>query len=466
MQLYNSMTNRKEDFEGRNGEVKIYACGPTVYNFFHIGNGRAFMVYDVLRRYLDYKGYKVTFVQNFTDVDDKIIKKANEEGVKFNAVPKKYIDEYFQDADGLNIRRADVHPKATENIQQIIDLVSTLVEKGHAYAVGGDVYFRVRSFPEYGKLFGQSIDDLEAGARININENKEDALDFALWKAAKEGEPYWESPWGKGRPGWHIECSAMAKRYLGDTIDIHCGGSDLRFPHHENEIAQSECANGCEFSRFWFHVGFVNVNNEKMSKSKNNFFTVRDLAKVYGYEPLRYFAVSAHYRMPINYEPELIMQAKASLDRLYNCVDNLDFLKENATVISRTDEEEKILEKFDVYRQRFEEAMDDDLNTANAIAALFEFAKDINKTVETDKFSKEFYINLKTSFMKLASVLGILYNQGKSELELEVENLINERNEARRNKNFARADEIRDELKERGIILEDTKDGVKWKTIS
>lgn len=465
MQLFNSMTGRKEPLVVKDNTVRIYACGPTVYNFFHIGNGRSFIVYDVLRRYLEYKGYTVNFVQNFTDVDDKIINKAAAEGVTYSDISKKYMAEYFTDADGLNIKRATVHPLATENMDQIINLVSTLIEKGHAYVVDNDVYFSVRSFPEYGKLFGQSIDDLASGARISVDERKKDALDFALWKGAKPGEPSWLSPWGYGRPGWHIECSAMAKRYLGDTIDIHCGGSDLRFPHHENEIAQSECANGCTFSKMWFHVGFVNVNNEKMSKSKNNFFTVRDLAAVYGYEPLRYFAVSAHYKTPINYEPDLILSAKAALERLYNCADNLDFLTNSAAAECLTENEKTVLANFDTFVTRFEEDMDDDLNTANALSVLFEFAKEINITVANGGFSKEFYNLLKSRFVSLASVLGLLYNQGKSSLEAEIEELINERQQARKDRNFARADEIRDELKARGIILEDTKDGVKWKML-
>ena len=465
MQLYNSMTGRKETVPSTDNVVRIYACGPTVYNFFHIGNGRAFTVYDVLRRYLQYKGYDVRFVQNFTDIDDKIINRANEEGITFSEVSEKYIKEYITDADGLNIQRATVHPRATENIDQIISIVSTLIEKGHAYVLDNDVYFRVRSFSRYGRLLGQSLDDLSSGARISVDDRKEDALDFALWKGAKEGEPSWPSPWGNGRPGWHIECSAMAKRYLGDTIDIHCGGSDLKFPHHENEIAQSECANGCEFSRMWFHVGFVNVNNEKMSKSKNNFFTVRDLAAVYGYEPLRYFAISAHYRSPINYEPELITQAKASLERLYNCVENLDFLASSAPSGDLSDKDAETIDKFDIFRVRFEENMDDDLNTANALSVLFEFAREINITVSGEKYPKEFYLGLKERFMKLASALGLLYEKAADDLETEVENLIKERQQARKDRNFARADEIRDELKARGIILEDTKDGVKWKKV-
>lgn len=465
MQLFNSMTGRKESVPSTDGVIRIYACGPTVYNYFHIGNGRAFTVYDVLRRYLTYKGYDVRFVQNFTDIDDKIINRANAEGVDYSEISEKYIKEYFTDADGLNIMRATVHPHATENIGQIIDIVKTLIDKGHAYVLDGDVYFRVRSFPEYGKLLGQSLDDLSSGARISVDERKEDALDFALWKSAKEGEPSWPSPWGNGRPGWHIECSAMAKRYLGDTIDIHCGGSDLKFPHHENEIAQSECANGCTFSKMWFHVGFVNVNNEKMSKSKNNFFTVRDLAAAYGYEPLRYFVISAHYRTPVNYEPELIEQAKASLERLYNCSENLDFLASSAAETPLSEREKELLEKFDVFRVRFEEDMDDDLNTANALSVLFEFAKEINITVSGEKYSKAFYLELKKRFTVLASTLGLLYEKKTGGLEEEIENLIKERQQARKERNFARADEIRDSLKERGIILEDTKDGVKWKKI-
>lgn len=467
MLLFNSMTGKKEPVPSKDNIIRIYACGPTVYNYFHIGNGRAFTVYDVLRRYLQYKGYDVRFVQNFTDIDDKIINRANEEGVEYSDISKKYIKEYFTDADGLNIQRATYHPLATENIEQIKQIVHTLVEKGHAYVLDGDVYFRVHSFADYGKLLGQSLSDLEAGARISVDERKEDALDFALWKSAKPGEPSWPSEWGNGRPGWHIECSAMAKRYLGDTIDIHCGGSDLKFPHHTNEIAQSECANGCTFSKMWFHVGFVNVNNEKMSKSKNNFFTVRDLASVYGYEPLRYFVISAHYRTPINYEPELIVAAKASLERLYNCVNNLDFLAASAADMPLSESEKEKLDSFDVFRVRFEENMDDDLNTANALSVLFEFAKEINITVSDEKFSKEFYCELKDRFMTLAGTLGLLYENENTDagLEAEIENLIAERQQARKDRNFARADEIRDSLKARGIILEDTKDGVKWKKV-
>lgn len=460
MLLYNSMTNRKEEFAPEGASVKIYACGPTVYDYFHIGNGRSFLIFDTLRRYLEFKGYQVEFVQNFTDVDDKMINRANQENISISQLAERFISEYYHDADGLNIKRATVNPRATENIDHIIEMISTLIEKGHAYPSDGSVYFRVRSFQEYGKLFKQSIEDLEAGARVNVDEKKEDALDFALWKKTKPGEPYWESPWGLGRPGWHIECSVMAKQFLGNTIDIHCGGNDLKFPHHENEIAQSECANGCLFSKFWFHVGFVNINNEKMSKSKNNFFTVRDLSSVYGYEPLRYFAISAHYRNPINYEPDIIEQAKASLERLYNCADNLDYLAENA--ISE-DRGEKILENFDVYRSKFTEAMDDDLNTANALSVLFDFAKEINITVSDASYTKEFYQKLKEKFVSLCRVLGLLYNQGKSSIDEEIESLIAQRQAARKEKNFQKADQIRDQLKDMGIMLEDTPTGVKWK---
>lgn len=460
MLLYNSMTNKKEEFLPNGDTVKIYACGPTVYDYFHIGNGRAFLLFDTLRRYLEFKGYRVQYVQNFTDVDDKMINRANKEGITIGQLAERFIAEYYHDADGLNIKRASYNPKATENIEAIIAMISTLIEKGHAYESDGSVYFRVRSFREYGKLFKQSIEDLEAGARVNIDEKKEDKLDFALWKKAKPGEPFWNSPWGEGRPGWHIECSVMAKRYLGDTIDIHCGGNDLKFPHHENEIAQSECANGCTFARFWFHVGFVNINNEKMSKSKNNFFTVRDLSGVYGYEPLRYFAISAHYRNPINYEPDIIEQAKASLERLYNCADNLDHLAKNAASQNTGVE---TLQEFEKYKDLFTAAMDDDLNTANALSVLFDFAKEINITVTEAAYSKEFYLTLKEKFISLCQVLGLLYNQGNANLDQEVEELIAQRQTARKAKDFKKADEIRDRLKEMGIVLEDTANGVKWK---
>ena len=463
LKLYNSLTNRIEPFEATDNKVRIYACGPTVYNFFHVGNGRSFMMFDTLRRYLEFKGYDVTYVQNFTDVDDKIIRRAEEEGISTTEVAEKYINEYFTDADGLNIKRATVHPRATENIDGIIALVSALIEKGHAYESNGDVYFRVRSFPEYGNgLLKQSIEDLASGARIDVSEIKEDPLDFALWKASKPGEPHWTSPWGEGRPGWHIECSAMAKRYLGDTIDIHCGGHDLKFPHHENEIAQSECANGCKFARHWFHIGFVNVNNEKMSKSKNNFFTVRDLSKVYGYLPLRYFAVSAHYRSPINYEPGIIEQAKASLERINNCLANLKFLAKNAPDTELNAEQTEYLNAFISYRNRFEEAMDDDLNTANALTAIFDMIKQVNVTL-TDNQPKALYEGLIAKIEELVDTLGLLPKEEESNDDAAIDALIEERTAARKAKDWAKADAIRDQLTAMGIILEDTPSGIRWK---
>lgn len=464
LKLYNSLTNRIEEFNVKDNTVRIYACGPTVYNFFHVGNGRSFMMFDTLRRYLEFKGYDVQYIQNFTDVDDKMIKRANEENITVAQVAEKYINEYFTDADGLNIKRATVHPRATENIDGIISLVSSLIEKGNAYESNGDVYFRVRSFPEYGKgLLKQSIEDLASGARIDVSEIKEDPLDFALWKASKPGEPHWSSPWGEGRPGWHIECSAMAKRYLGETIDIHCGGHDLKFPHHENEIAQSECANGCKFARFWFHIGFVNVNNEKMSKSKNNFFTVRDLSNVYGYLPLRYFAVSAHYRMPINYEPGIIEQAKASLERINNCLNNLKFLAKSAPNCDLNEEQTAYLASFNLFRDRFEQAMDDDLNTANALTAIFDLIKQINVTL-TDGQPKAVYEGLSAKVEELIEVLGLLPKEPQgNEEDAAIEKMIEERTAARKAKDWAKADALRDQLTAMGIVLEDTPSGIRWK---
>ncbi len=462
MKVYSTLTRRKEELEPITpGEFKIYACGPTVYNYIHIGNARPLCVFDVLRRYLEYRGYKVTFVQNFTDIDDKIIKKANEEGTDYLTVSKKYIEEYWTDARGMNIRPADIHPKATENIDEIIEIISTLIEEGHAYAVeNGDVYFSTKTFPEYGKLSHQPLEDLEAGARINIGELKKDPMDFALWKAAKPGEPSWDSPWGQGRPGWHIECSAMNRRFLGNTIDIHCGGQDLIFPHHENEIAQSECCNGVPFANYWMHNGYINVDNVKMSKSLGNFFTVRDVAEKYGYEPIRYLMISSHYRNPINYSVDVIEQCKAALQRLYTCRDALDFAAENAKR-ENNPEDFELKKKLDSHRSDFIEAMDDDLNTADALAAIYDLVRDINIALK-EGASSNIIEYASEEFDELCGVLGLVYNRKKETLDLDIEKLINERNEARKNKDFALADKIRDDLKAQGIILEDTPQGVKW----
>lgn len=460
MRIFNTMTRQKEEFVQNNpDEVKIYACGPTVYNYIHIGNARPLCVFDVLRRYLEYKGYNVKFVQNFTDVDDKIIKRANEEGITFEEVSKKYIEEFWTDANGLNFKKASVHPKATENIDEIINIIKTLEEKGYAYAVDGDVYFRTLKFKEYGKLSHQPIEDLQSGARIAIGEKKENPLDFALWKAAKEGEPYWDSPWGKGRPGWHIECSAMNKRFLGDTIDIHCGGQDLIFPHHENEIAQSECANGCTFAKYWMHNGYINVDNVKMSKSLGNFKTVREIANVYGYEVIRYFLISSHYRSPINYSLEIIEQCKSALERLYTCRESLDFALKNAKDIP---DDEELIKKLNSHREQFITAMDDDLNTADGVAAVFELVKDINTSILDKEVSKNVCQTAATVFDELCDVLGILYNRKNNDVDSDIEALIEERQQARANKDWATADRIRDELKAKGIILKDTPQGVTW----
>ena len=460
MKIFNTMTRQKEEFVPNDpNEVKIYACGPTVYNYIHIGNARPLCVFDVLRRYFEYRGYNVKFVQNFTDVDDKIIKRANEEGITFEEVSKKYIDEFWTDANGLNFKKATVHPKATENIDEIINIIKTLEEKGYAYAVDGDVYFRTLKFKEYGKLSHQPIEDLQSGARIAIGEKKENPLDFALWKAAKEGEPYWESPWGKGRPGWHIECSAMNKRFLGDTIDIHCGGQDLIFPHHENEIAQSECANGCTFSKYWMHNGYINVDNVKMSKSLGNFKTVREIANVYGYEVIRYFLISSHYRSPINYSLEIIEQCKSALERLYTCRDSLDFALKNAKDIP---DDTELIDKLNSHREQFIKAMDDDLNTADGVAAVFDLVKDINTSILDKDVSKNVCDTAAKVFDELCDVLGLLYNRKSNDVDADIEALIEKRQEARANKDWATADAIRDELKAKGIILKDTPQGVTW----
>ena len=465
MKIYNTLTRQKEEFVPlAEGEAKIYACGPTVYNYIHIGNARPICVFDVLRRYLEYRGMKVTFVQNFTDIDDKIIRKANEEGSDYLTVSRRYMEEYKKDAEGLNVRPATVHPLATENIGEILSIVSVLVGKGYAYAApNGDVYFRTRKDAEYGKLSHQPLEELEAGARIAPGELKEDPMDFALWKAAKPGEPSWSSPWGEGRPGWHIECSAMARRYLGRTIDIHCGGQDLIIPHHENETAQSECCNGAPFARYWMHNGYINVDNRKMSKSLNNFFTVRDVAEQFGYEPIRYLMVASHYRSPINYSVEVIEQCRASLERLYNCRDNLEFLLSHGEDGEKEGEQE-IRARLAQYRQAFVDAMEDDLNTADALSVLFDLARDINTSLTAASCPSrglcQYALDL---YLELAGVLGLLYRRTQDSLDAEVEALIAQRAEARKNKDWAAADRIRDELKARHIVLEDTPQGVKWR---
>ncbi len=463
MRIFNTLTRRKEELKTLvPNELKVYACGPTVYNFIHIGNARPLCVFDTFRRYMEYRGYKVNFVQNFTDIDDKIIRRANEEGTDYKTVSEKYIEEFWTDAKGMNVREATVHPKATENIDEIIDIVSTLIEKGYAYAVdNGDVYFSPKQFKEYGKLSHQPLEDLEAGARINVEEVKREPMDFALWKSAKPGEPYWESPWGHGRPGWHIECSAMVRRYLGETIDIHCGGQDLVFPHHENEIAQSECCNGVPFANYWMHNGFISVDNVKMSKSLGNFFTVRDVANEYGYEPIRYFLISSHYRSPINYSIDIIEQCKASLVRLYNCRESLDFAMKNAADVL-PENADAIKTTLESRRDQFIKAMDDDLNTADAISAVFELVKDINTTVITDAPSKELVEFATKLFDELTGVLGLVYNRKTESLDDEIEKMIEARTQARKDRNWAEADRIRDELKAQGIVLEDTPQGVKW----
>lgn len=456
MRIFNTLTREKDEFKPiTEGEVKIYACGPTVYNYIHIGNARPLCVFDVLRRYFEWRGYKVSFVQNFTDIDDKLIKRANEEGSTVPEIAERYIKEFWTDADGLNVKHATVNPRATENIEQIQSIISALVEKGYAYQSGGDVYYRAKKFSGYGKLSHQPLEDLEAGARIDVTEVKEDPMDFCLWKGAKPGEPYWDSPWGKGRPGWHIECSAMACRYLGKTIDIHCGGLDLIFPHHENEIAQSEAANGCEFAHYWMHNGFINVDNHKMSKSLGNFFTVRDVAEKYGYEPIRYMMVSCQYRSPINYSYEVIEQAKNSLERLYTCRDNIDFALKNA---KDGGEAPEFIEK---RKQEFIAAMDDDLNTADALAAIFMLVRDINTLIAegAGKASLEACADM---FDQLTGVLGLVYNRKTEALDSDIEALIEQRTAARKAKDFKTADEIRDKLKAMGIVLEDTPQGVKW----
>jgi cysteinyl-tRNA synthetase len=463
VRIYNTLTRKKEEFKPITpGQVKMYVCGPTVYNFFHIGNGRTFIVFDTIRRYFEYRGYKVDFVQNFTDIDDKMINKANEEKTSVKEVGDKYIDEYYKDADALNIERATVNPRATEYMDEIVNFVSQLIEKEYAYEVDGDVYFNTKKFEAYGKLSGQNLDDLQAGARISVDERKKDPMDFAIWKTQKPGEPAWESPWGLGRPGWHIECSCMAKKILGDTIDIHAGGMDLSFPHHENEIAQSESLTGKTFSNYWMHSAYINVNNKKMSKSLNNFFTARDVLKEYDADVIRFFMLSAHYRIQINFSKDLLDSAKASVERLYNTVSILENLLDEVSIENINAEEAKYLKSLDKYREKYIEKMDDDFNTADAITVLFELSKDINTNVSISS-SKELVIKTIELIRELGKPLGILQNTTKGTIEDEIEALIEQRQQARKDRDFALADKIRDDLKARGIVLEDTPQGVRWK---
>ena len=461
MQVYNTLTNRKEEFVPiEPGKVRMYVCGPTVYNFFHIGNARPFVVFDTLRRYFKYRGYEVKFVQNFTDVDDKIINRAKEEGISAPEVSEKYIKEYFNDAEALNVLKADVHPKVSEHIPEIIDFVQTLIDKGYAYEADGDVYYSTRKFPEYGKLSGQNIDDLESGARIAIGEVKEDPLDFALWKARKEeSEIAWESPWGMGRPGWHIECSTMAKKHLGETIDIHGGGQDLTFPHHENEIAQSEACNGVPFANYWMHNGYINVDGKKMSKSLNNFFTVRDIREQYSGDVIRFFLLSGHYRSPINFSDTLMEQSKQGYERIATAIETLEFLGSNGSDEPMEGETE-MLKALDKHKEKFIEVMDDDLNTADGIAAIFELVSDVNLAVK-DGSSKSYAKAALAKIKELTEVLGLFGGKDEEEgLGDDIQALIDERQAARKEKNWARADEIRDQLAAMGITLKDTPQGV------
>ena len=467
MKIYNTLTKKKEEFVPITpGEVKMYVCGPTVYNLIHIGNARPMIVFDTVRRYFEHRGYKVNYVSNFTDVDDKIIKKAIEEGVDADVISERYIAECKKDMESLNVRPATVHPQATQEICGMLEMIQKLIDDGHAYvADDGTVYYRVRSFRDYGKLSHKNLDDLEGGKRsllVSGEDQKEDPLDFVLWKPKKEGEPYWESPWCNGRPGWHIECSVMSKKYLGDEIDIHAGGEDLIFPHHENEIAQSEAANGKPFAHYWMHNAFLNIDNRKMSKSAGNFFTVRDIISKYDPQVLRFFMLSAHYRSPLNFSAELMEAAKNGLERILTAVSNLNFLLSKAEDREMTEAEKKLLEEAKVYTARFDEAMDDDFNTADAIAAIFELVKFINTNTDGES-SKAYLSALHEQIRELSNVCGLIVDQKEEMLDADIEKLIEERQAARKAKDFARADAIRNELLEKGIVLEDTREGVKWK---
>ncbi len=467
MKIYNTLSGRKEEFKPlEEGRVKMYVCGPTVYNLIHIGNARPMILFDTVRRYMEYQGYEVNYVSNFTDVDDKIIKKAMEEGVDASVISERYIAECKKDMEAMNVKPATVHPKATQEIGGMLEMISTLIEKGHAYkAQDGTVYFRTRSFQGYGKLSHKNLDDLQGGNRsllVTGEDQKEDPLDFVLWKPKKEGEPYWESPWCQGRPGWHIECSVMSKKYLGEEIDIHAGGEDLVFPHHENEIAQSEAANDKPFARYWMHNAFLNINNHKMSKSLGNFFTVRDVSEKYDLQVLRFFMLSAHYRSPLNFSEELMEAAGSGYERIVNGVGNLNYLLENSKSDKISEEEQALLKEAESYRVKFEQAMEDDFNTADALAAIFELVKFANSHADAEK-SAPFLGSLKEEILKLSDICGLIVEKKPELLEEDIEALIKERQEARKAKNFGRADEIRKELLDRGIILEDTREGVKWK---
>ncbi|KHF39047.1 cysteine--tRNA ligase [Halalkalibacter okhensis] len=459
--VYNSLTKKKEPFiPMEEGKVKMYVCGPTVYNYIHIGNARPPIVYDMVRRYLEYRGFDVTFISNFTDVDDKIIRAANEIGEDVFQVANRFIEAYHQDTCALGVKEADIHPRVTETMPEIISFIGALIEKGFAYESSGDVYFRTRKFKDYGKLSSQSIDDLRSGARIEVDERKEDALDFVLWKAAKEGEISWESPWGEGRPGWHIECSAMVKKYLGDTIDIHAGGQDLSFPHHENEIAQSEALTEKPMANYWLHNGFINIDNEKMSKSLGNFVLAKDIIRQHSAEVVRFFMLTAHYRSPINFSDELLEGAKSGLERLRTAVSSLEHrLEESAGLGEKGD----WLERIGALKDRFIQEMDDDFNSANGISVLFDLAKEANRYLREEQTSKEVLEAFLQLFTEFAEVLGLTLHSQKELLDHDIEELIKQRNEARKQKDFALADKIRDELKEQGIVLEDTAQGVRWK---
>ena len=466
MKLYNTLTKKKEEFVPLEpGKVKMYVCGPTVYNFIHIGNARPMIVFDTARRYMEHKGYEVNYVSNFTDVDDKIIAKANEEGVSSKEVSERYIKECQKDMAGMNVKPATTHPTATEEIGGMVEMISTLMEKGYAYNVNGTVYFRTRKFSEYGKLSHKNLDDLRSGGRsllVTGEDQKEDPLDFVLWKPKKEGEPSWPSPWSDGRPGWHIECSVMSKKYLGEEIDIHAGGEDLIFPHHENEIAQSECCNGVPFARYWLHNAFLNIDNRKMSKSLGNFFTVREIGEKYDLQVLRLFMLSAHYRSPLNFSAELMEASRNSLERIQNAVGNLNHLLANASAEELTEEEKELVSQLSSYEEKFDAAMDDDLNTADALAAIFELVRFAN-THAGEESSKAFLSALKEKIVSLSDVLGLIAEKKEEMLDADIEALIEERQAARKARNFARADEIRNELLSKGIVLEDTREGVKWK---